>query len=150
MHHVQRTIVAGQLLGLRSGRTVRQLRPRYAGQPLEVIVARVAEVRRAEAEEHGDGAAVAALVLQKVGAVLGAHLGTGDVRAAAADQLLGVEFVAGLGVAARLAAVVGLVALEADVVGVPVHGVGGRRRRRGAGIRRGDGLVAFVLEPAGV
>jgi hypothetical protein len=37
-----------------------------------LVVARVAEVRGAEAKEDGDGAAEAALVLDEVGAVLGA------------------------------------------------------------------------------
>ena len=37
-------------------------------------MAGVAEVGGAEAEEDGDGAAVATLVLQVVGAVLGTHL----------------------------------------------------------------------------
>jgi hypothetical protein len=36
-------------------------------------------VGRAEAEEHRDGAAVPALILQVVGAVLGTHLSPGDV-----------------------------------------------------------------------
>ena len=44
-------------------------------------LAHVAEVRSSEAEEDGDGAAVATLVLQVVGAVLGTHLGLRDVAA---------------------------------------------------------------------
>lgn len=45
-----------------------------AGHPLEVVMAGVAEVRGAEAEENRHGAAVPALVLKEVGAMLGAHL----------------------------------------------------------------------------
>ena len=71
-------------------------------------MAGVTEVRLAEAEEDGHGAAVAALVLEEVGAVLGAELGARDVAAAAADQLRGVVVVPGSGVTARLAAVVRL------------------------------------------
>jgi hypothetical protein len=44
------------------------------GDTLEVVVTLVAEVGRAETEEHGHGATVTALVLQKVRAMLGAHL----------------------------------------------------------------------------
>lgn len=43
---------------------------------LEVIVTGVTEVRRAEAEEDGHGAAVATFVLQEIRAVFGAHLQT--------------------------------------------------------------------------
>jgi len=57
-------------------RTMRKLLLGDAGHPLEVVVAGVAEVRGAEAEEHGHRAAVPALVLQEVCAVLGAHLVT--------------------------------------------------------------------------
>lgn len=160
MDDVQRTIVAGQLFGLRSGRTVRQLGARYVGQALEIVVACVAKVRCAKAEEDGDRAAVAAFVLEEIGAVLGAHLGASDVRAAAADELLRVEAIAGLGVAARLAAVVGFRALEADVVGVALHRVGGGVAlggRAGGGAAAGGGecrggggfVVALVLEAGG-
>ena len=54
--------------------TLRQLRLGDAGDALEVIVARVAEVRCSEAEVDGYGAAVATLVLQEVSAVFGTHL----------------------------------------------------------------------------
>lgn len=74
-----------------TGRTVGQEVLRQFGDVTEVLVARVAEVRRAEAEEHGHRAAVAALVLEVVGSVAGAHLGPGHVAAAAAHQLGGVE-----------------------------------------------------------
>ena len=56
-------------------RTVGQLLLRDAGHPLEVVVAGVTEVRRAEAEEDRHRAAVPALILQEVCAVLGTHLG---------------------------------------------------------------------------
>lgn len=64
-----------------------QFAGQQVGDALEVVVARVAEVRGAEAEEHGHRTAVPALVLQQVGAVLGAHLGAGHVAATAAHQL---------------------------------------------------------------
>ena len=54
--------------------TLRQLRLGDAGDALEVIVARVAEVRCSEAEVDGYRAAVATLVLQEVSAVFGTHL----------------------------------------------------------------------------
>lgn len=49
-----------------------------AGHPLEVIVAGVAEVCGAKAEENGHRAAVPAFILQEVGAVLRAHLVTSE------------------------------------------------------------------------
>lgn len=45
-----------------------------AGHPLEVIVAGVAEVCGAKAEENSHRAAVPAFILQEVCAMLGAHL----------------------------------------------------------------------------
>jgi len=71
-------------------------------------VARVAEVRGAKAEEDSDGAAETALVLQEVGAVLGAHLRAGDVAAAPAHQLRRVVLLPQLGVTPRLPSVVSL------------------------------------------
>ena len=56
--------------------------------PLEVVVARVAEVGVPEAEEDGDWATVATLVLQKVSPVLQTHLRLGNVGAATANKLL--------------------------------------------------------------
>lgn len=53
----------------------------------------IAEVGGAEAEEDSDGAAVPALVLKEVSTVLGAHLGTGDIRARPAHQLPGVVLI---------------------------------------------------------
>ncbi len=53
---------------------MRQLVLRDVGDALEVVVTRVAEVRRAEAEEDGHAAAVATLVLEEVRPVLRAHL----------------------------------------------------------------------------
>jgi hypothetical protein len=41
------------------------------GDPLEVIMARIAEVGRSKAEENRHRTTVAALVLKKVGSVLG-------------------------------------------------------------------------------
>lgn len=105
--------------GVLTGRAGGQLQHRDAGDPLEVVVTRVAEVGFAEAEEDGDTAAVAALVLQEVGAVLGTELGARHVAAAAAHQLGGVVVVAAAQgrVAACLAAVVRLWRPAAGVSG---------------------------------
>ena len=46
---------------------------------------RVAKVSGAEAEENGDGAAIAAFILEKVGPVFGAHLSPRDVGTGAAN-----------------------------------------------------------------
>ena len=64
----------------RSDRTLGQLCLGNVGDPLEVIVTGVAEVRRAEAEEDGDRAAIPALVLQVVSPVLGTHLSLNRVN----------------------------------------------------------------------
>lgn len=132
MNHMQRTIIAQQLFGLRSGRTMWQFGARNICQTLEVIVTCVAKMRRAKAKEDGHRTAISTLVLQEIGAMFGAHLRTSHIRAAAANQFLGVEFIAGLRITTCLAAVVGFFAFKADVVGVPVHRVGRRitcRRR---------------------
>lgn len=126
MDHVQRTVFAQQLMSLRASRTPRQIALRNACQPLKIVVTRVTEVRCAEAEEHGNGTAVAAFVLEEVSAVLRTHLGTRHVRTGSAHKLLRIEFVAHLGVATGLTAVVGLVALEAHVVSVAIHRVCGQ------------------------
>lgn len=47
------------------------------GHPLEVIVAGIAEVCGAKAEENSHRAAVPAFILQEVCAMLGAHLARG-------------------------------------------------------------------------
>ena len=52
---------------------------------LEIVVTGVAKVSGTEAEENGDGAAVAAFILEKVGPVFGAHLSARDVGAGAAN-----------------------------------------------------------------
>ena len=52
-----------------------QLRFGDVGDSLEVIMTRVTEMGRPEAEEDGHRAAIATLVLQVVRAVLGTHLG---------------------------------------------------------------------------
>lgn len=126
MHNVQRTILAQQLLGLRTSRTMRQIDFGYAGQPLEIVMACIAKVCCAETEKHGNGATVPTLVLQEIRSMLGTHLGTGHIRASSAHQFLGVEFVAHFSVATRFSAVVSFVAFEADIVGVTVHGVSGQ------------------------
>ncbi len=63
MLDVQRALLALQLLALWSDGALRQIRLGQVGHALEVVVAGVAEVCGAEAEEDGHGAAVAALVL---------------------------------------------------------------------------------------
>lgn len=125
MHNVQWTVFANHLLRLRSGWASRQIRLGDGGQPLEVVVARVTKVRCAETEEDGHRTTIPALVLEEIGAVFGARLGARNVRTGAANQLLWVEFVAGLRVASGLAAVVSFVAFEAHVVSVSFHGVRG-------------------------
>ena len=55
-------------------RTVGQIGLGDVRNPLEVIVAGIAEVGCSEAEEDGHRTAVATLVLQEVCAMLGAHL----------------------------------------------------------------------------
>ena len=57
-------------------RTVGQLLFGDTGHPLEVVVAGVAEVRGAEAEENSHRAAVPTFIFQEVCAVFGAHLET--------------------------------------------------------------------------
>ena len=86
--HVQRALLPSKLDGLRADRTLRQFGLGHVRDPLEVVVAGVAEVSSAEAEEDGDGATVPTLVLQIVGPVLWAHLGARHIGAAAADEFL--------------------------------------------------------------
>ena len=47
---------------------------RDTGHPLEVIMAGIAEVCSAKAEENSHGAAVPTFILEEVCAMLGAHL----------------------------------------------------------------------------
>ena len=69
---------------LRTCRATRQVVFGDVGHSLKVLVTGVAEMRGAEAEEDGDGTAVATLVLEEVGTVLSAHLNktqhTSDVK----------------------------------------------------------------------
>ena len=58
-------------------------------------MARIAEVRRAKAEEDGHRTAVAALVLEVIGAVPRAHLSPSHVAASAAHQLGWIETFSG-------------------------------------------------------
>lgn len=55
-------------------RTMGQFLLRDTSHPLEVVMAGVAEVCGAEAEENSHRAAVPAFILKEVGAMLGAHL----------------------------------------------------------------------------
>ena len=71
---MQRALSPLKGTGTRPHWALGELRLGHASQPLEVVMARGAEVGGAEAEVDGHGAAVATLVLQEVGAMLGAHL----------------------------------------------------------------------------
>ena len=53
---------------------MRQIALGQIRNPLEVVVAGIAEVSGAEAEKDRDRAAIPALILQVIGAVFGAHL----------------------------------------------------------------------------
>ena len=75
---MERTLCALQWLGSRSYGTLGELRLGRAGDSLEIVVAGVAEVGRAEAEVDGHGAAIATLVLQEVCSVFGTHLEHGQ------------------------------------------------------------------------
>jgi len=111
-------------------------------------MARVAKMRGAEAKENSDGAAVTAFVLQEVCSVLRTHLGSGDVRASAANKLGGVviRVHACLQVAPSLTAVISLVTLEANVIGVAVHGITCRVRMETSPFRRyGFALVQTLV-----
>lgn len=121
MDDMKGTLVAQQLFGLGPGGALGQLDLGYVGQALKVIVARIAKVGGAKAKEHRHRAAVAAFVFEKIGAMFGAHLGARHIRAAAADELLGIEFFANFRIAARLAAIVGLLAFEAYVIRITIH-----------------------------
>ena len=123
MFNVERTFFAVHLRAFGAHRTLGQLGLGQVSHSLEIVVTGVAEMGRAEAEEHGDGATVSALVLQVVGAVFGAHLGPGHVAAAAANQFLGVEIVrlTDIAVANGFAAVISLFAFVTDVISVSVN-----------------------------
>ena len=75
MFYVKRTLRALERNSLGSHWALGQLLLGNVGDSLEVIVTRITEVSCPETEEDGHGAAVATLVLQVVGAVLGTHLG---------------------------------------------------------------------------
>lgn len=86
----------------------------------------LAKVRGSETEEYGHGTAKPALVLEEVGAVFGAHLGTSHIAATATNKFSRVERLAALlSVAACFTTVVGLLTLVAHVVGVTVHCISG-------------------------
>lgn len=122
MHHMQRALVAQQLLSLWPGGALGQLVLWYIRESLEIIVACVAKVCGAKAKEHRHGAAVAAFVFQEISAMFGAHLGACNVRTAAADKLLGIELLTHFRIAASLATIVRLLALEAHIVRIAIHG----------------------------
>ena len=73
---MQGTLCALQRLATRTDGTLRQLRFGGAGDPLEDVVAGIAEVGGAEAEVDSHRATIAALVLQKISSMLGTHLHT--------------------------------------------------------------------------
>lgn len=84
MLDVKGTLLALELLGSGSGRASRKVAFRDICHALKVIVTSVTEVRRSEAEEDCNRAAIPALVFKKVSSVFGTHLGARDVRATAA------------------------------------------------------------------
>ena len=71
---MQRTLCSFQWFGAGADRALGELGLGHAGEALEVVVARIAEVGRPKAEVDSDRAAVAALVLQEVCTMFGAHL----------------------------------------------------------------------------
>ena len=86
----------------------------------------IGSVPRTKAEKDGHAAAVAALVLQKVGAMLGANLHCSATHAGRAYKLGGVKLGgAACGFAGCVATKVGLAALETGVVRILGHGKGG-------------------------
>jgi hypothetical protein len=85
---MKRTFFAGKLNCLRTNWTLWQLGLGHVGDSLEVIMARVAEVSRAEAEEDSDGATVPALVLQIVCTMFRTHLCPGNVGTTTAHEFL--------------------------------------------------------------
>ncbi len=126
MLNVQRTLLAFQRRAFGSHRTLGQLRLGQMSHALEVVVAGVAKVSRTEAKEHGDRAAISTLVLEVIRAVFRAHLGPGDIAAAAAHKLFGVVVVAVFVVAGSFSTVIGLSTLVARVVGVTIECESGR------------------------
>ena len=151
MLYVKGAFLAVQLNALWPHGALGQVRLGQVGHPLKVVVTRVAEVGRAEAEEDGHRAAVAALVLEIIGAVFGTHLSLRHVTAASANQLFSIVLVAaaGVGVAVGLASVVGFLTLEADVVGVALEGEAGWVAVKSGSLRRNCLAFgqAFVLQP---
>lgn len=93
---------------------------------VDIVVAHLTEVSRAEAEVHRHGAAVTALVLEIIHAVLRAHLGSRHIGAGAAHELRWVELVTGPRIAARFSSVVRLGTLEAHEVSIAIQGEGFR------------------------
>ena len=141
---MQRTHVALELRTGRAGRAVRQQVLHRAHHRVDVVVADLAEVRGAEAEIDGHRAAVAALVLEVIHAVLRAHLRACHVGAGAAHELGRIELIASACVAPRLAAVVGLAALEAHEVGIAVQRESFRILQREAWVKKGGGKRGAV------
>lgn len=68
------TLLPLQRLSPWTHRALREVSLWHAGETGEVIVTSCTEVGGSEAEEHGNRAAIAALVLEEVSAVLMAHL----------------------------------------------------------------------------
>lgn len=105
-------------------RALRQLSFGNICHPLEVVVAAIAEVCCSKAEEDCHAAAVSALVFQVICPMLRTHLSLTDIAAAPTDKFLRVESIpcSRVQVTPCLPAKVGLAALEADIVGVALHG----------------------------
>ena len=75
MFDVKRTLASFERTRRRTDGTLGKISFIYARQSLKIVVTRRAEVRRSEAEENGDRAAVATFILEIIGAVLGTNLG---------------------------------------------------------------------------
>lgn len=78
------------------------------GNTLEVIVASIAEMSGSKTKEHSNRATVAALVLQKVCAMLRTHLGSGNITARPTHQLCWVILLSHLCITACLPSIISL------------------------------------------
>jgi len=124
MFHMKRALLLIQSSCFGPHRALRQLGLGNICHPLEIIMAAIAEVCRSKAEEDCHAAAVTALVFQVIRPMLRTHLSLTDIAATPTDKFLRVESIPSsrIQVAPGLPAKVGLAALEADIVGVTLHG----------------------------
>jgi len=122
------TFISGNFSRPGSNWAARQVFFGNISEPTEILMTRLAKMSSSKAEPDGDGAAVAALVLQKVFSVFRTILLTGTGNTSSTDKLFRVEVVAGRGGhgALLLTTEIGLLALVAHVIAQPVHGKAGR------------------------